>query len=85
MTRYSISLVNGDGIGPDLANSATMLLNKISDTCDIKFDIVDVEAGDNALVKYNKALPDFSFDAIKIRSLFEGTSRRTCSRCNSCS
>ena len=65
MTRYSISLVNGDGIGPDLANSGTILLNKISDFSDIKFDIVSVEAGDNALAKYNKALPDFSFDSIK--------------------
>ncbi len=65
MTRYSISLVNGDGIGPDLADSARLLLESISEYSDIRFDIVDVEAGDNALVKYGKALPDFSFDGIK--------------------
>lgn len=65
MTRYSISLVNGDGIGPDLANSGRMLLESIGESCGIKFDIVEVEAGDNALVKYSKALPDFSFDSIK--------------------
>ena len=65
MTRYAISLVNGDGIGPDLANSGRILLEKISDYSGIKFDIVKVEAGDNALIKYDKALPDFSFDSIK--------------------
>jgi 3-isopropylmalate dehydrogenase len=65
LTRYSISLVNGDGIGPDLANSGRLLLESISEYSGVKFDIVDVEAGDNALVKYNKALPDFSFDSIK--------------------
>ena len=65
MTRYSISLVNGDGIGPDLANSGRLLLESINEYSAVKFDIVDVEAGDNALAKYGKALPDFSFDSIK--------------------
>ena len=65
MTRYNITLVNGDGIGPDLANSGQVLLEKISDYSGIKFDIVKVEAGDNALIKYSKALPDFSFESIK--------------------
>ena len=65
MTRYNITLVNGDGIGPDLANSGQVLLEKISDCSGIKFDIVKVEAGDNALIKYSKALPDFSFESIK--------------------
>jgi 3-isopropylmalate dehydrogenase len=65
LTRYSISLVKGDGIGPDLANSGRLLLESISEYSAVKFDIVDVEAGDNALAKYGKALPDFSFDSIK--------------------
>lgn len=65
MTRYNITLVNGDGIGPELANSGQVLLEKISDYSGIKFDIVKVEAGDNALIKYSKALPDFSFESIK--------------------
>jgi isocitrate/isopropylmalate dehydrogenase len=42
LTRYSISLINGDGIGPDLANSGKELLEKISDYSEIKFDIVNV-------------------------------------------
>jgi 3-isopropylmalate dehydrogenase len=42
-----------------------MLLESMSESCEIKFNIVEVEAGDNALAKYSKALPDFSFDSIK--------------------
>jgi 3-isopropylmalate dehydrogenase len=65
LTRYIISLVNGDGIGPDLANSGQILLEKMNDHSGVKFDIINVKAGDNALIKYNKALPDFSFESIK--------------------
>ncbi|MDQ5869341.1 MAG: isocitrate/isopropylmalate dehydrogenase family protein [Thermoproteota archaeon] len=66
MTHITISLINGDGIGPELANSAISLLTSINDNCsDLKFKILEVEAGDNAKEKYGVALPDFSFDAVK--------------------
>jgi 3-isopropylmalate dehydrogenase len=66
LTHITISLINGDGIGPELANSAISLLTSINDNCsDLKFKILEVEAGDNAKEKYGVALPDFSFDAVK--------------------
>lgn len=66
MTHFTISLIGGDGIGPELANSAISLLNSINDNCsDLKFKILEVEAGDTAKGKYGVALPDFSFDAVK--------------------
>ncbi len=66
MTHFTISLIGGDGIGPELANSAIRLLNSINDNCsDLKFKILEVEAGDTAKEKYGVALPDFSFDAVK--------------------
>ena len=66
MTHFTISLIGGDGIGPELANSAISLLNSINDSCsDLKFKILEVEAGDTAKEKYGVALPDFSFDAVK--------------------
>ena len=66
MTHFTISLIGGDGIGPELANSAICLLNSINDNCsDLKFKILEVEAGDTAKEKYGVALPDFSFDAVK--------------------
>jgi 3-isopropylmalate dehydrogenase len=66
LTRYKISLITGDGIGPDLARSSLQLLNKISDTSTgLKFDIIQIEAGDSAKEKHGLALPGFSFDSIK--------------------
>jgi 3-isopropylmalate dehydrogenase len=66
LTHFTISLIGGDGIGPELAYSAISLLNSINDNCsDLKFKILEVEAGDSAKEKYGVALPDFSFDAVK--------------------
>jgi 3-isopropylmalate dehydrogenase len=66
LTHFTISLIGGDGVGPELANSAISLLNSINDNCSgLKFKIVEVEAGDTAKAKYGMALPDFSFDAVK--------------------
>ena len=66
MTHFTISLIGGDGIGPELANSAISILNAINDNCsNLKFKILEVEAGDTAKEKYGVALPDFSFDAVK--------------------
>jgi 3-isopropylmalate dehydrogenase len=66
LTHFTISLIGGDGIGPELANSAISLFNAINDNCsDLKFKILEVEAGDTAKEKYGVALPDFSFDAVK--------------------
>ena len=65
MTRYNISLIPGDGIGPELIRSAKMVLNFINDSTSTKFTIKEVDAGDFALSKYGKALPDFTLSAIK--------------------
>jgi 3-isopropylmalate dehydrogenase len=65
MTRYNISLIPGDGIGPELMNSAMMLLESINDKTSIKFTLNEVDAGDHALSKFGKALPDFTLDTIK--------------------
>jgi len=65
MTRYSIALIAGDGIGPELIKSGKTLLEFIHDTTSIKFNIMEVDAGDYALSKFGKALPDFSLESIK--------------------
>jgi len=63
--RYKIALISGDGAGPELASSAKMILETINDNSSVKFTIRKVEAGDEALVKYGKALPQFSADVIR--------------------
>ena len=65
MTRYNIALVIGDGIGPELTTSAKTILELINDNSNTKFTIKEVNAGDDALAKFGKALPDFSIDLIK--------------------
>jgi 3-isopropylmalate dehydrogenase len=62
---YKISLITGDGIGPDLSVSAVTVLNAIHDRLGLKFDIKQLIAGDTALAKTGKALPDETLDAIK--------------------
>lgn len=62
---YNIALIKGDGIGPELAKAAISVLDTIHDKLDLKFSINHLEAGDDALKKTGKALPDETFDAIK--------------------
>ena len=62
---YKISLITGDGIGPELSESAVSVLNHIHDRLDVKFEIIKLLAGDIALKKTGKALPDETLEVIK--------------------
>lgn len=62
---YKISLITGDGIGPELSESAVSVLNTIHDKTDVKFDITKLLAGDIALKEKGKALPDETLETIK--------------------
>ena len=62
---YKISLITGDGIGPELSESANSILEAIHDNLDIKVDIKKLEAGDTALKNSGNALPDDVFQTIK--------------------
>jgi len=62
---YNIALIKGDGIGPELSESAISVLETINDKFDLKFSINQLDAGDGALKNTGKALPDETFDAIK--------------------
>ncbi len=62
---YKISLITGDGIGPELSESAISVLNTIHDKLDLKFDVTQLSAGDKALSETGKALPDETVESIK--------------------
>jgi len=62
---YKISLITGDGIGPEISESAISVLNTINDKLDLKFDITKLSAGDKALEQTGKALPDETINVIK--------------------
>ena len=46
---YNISLITGDGIGPELSESAISVLETIHDKLDVKTKITSLDAGDSAL------------------------------------
>jgi 3-isopropylmalate dehydrogenase len=58
-------MLRGDGIGPELIESATCVLNAIDSNSSVKFSLVYLEAGDGALLKFNKALPESTLSAIR--------------------
>jgi len=62
---YKISLITGDGIGPEVSASAVSVLETINDKLDLKFEITKLPAGDQALKEFGKALPDVTVDTIK--------------------
>ena len=62
---YKISLITGDGIGPEISESVIKVLETINDKLGIKIEIEKLEAGDKALAKTGKALPEITLDIIK--------------------
>jgi len=62
---YNISLITGDGIGPELSESAITVLEAIHDKLGLEFSIKKLQAGDAALKNTGKALPEETIDAIK--------------------
>tara|TARA_Y100000590_G_scaffold194040_1_gene220463 strand:+ start:1682 stop:2695 length:1014 start_codon:yes stop_codon:yes gene_type:complete len=62
---YNISLITGDGIGPELSESVKTILDSIHDKLNVKFDVKHLVAGDTALETTGYALPDDVFESIK--------------------
>src|SRR3972149_321279 len=62
---YNISLITGDGIGPELSESAIAVLETIHDKLGLKFSIKKLQAGDSALKQTGKALPEETLESVK--------------------
>jgi 3-isopropylmalate dehydrogenase len=62
---YVISLIPGDGIGPEITSATLEVIKKVVDVYGIRVDVRFVEAGDKALSRYGQALPQSSIDTIK--------------------
>ncbi|HUK85056.1 MAG TPA: isocitrate/isopropylmalate dehydrogenase family protein [Candidatus Acidoferrum sp.] len=65
MTQYIISLIPGDGIGPELTEATLKVLDAVQKKFGIEFKIVEAEAGDGTLAKTGAALPQESIEKIK--------------------
>ncbi|MBM3897953.1 MAG: isocitrate/isopropylmalate dehydrogenase family protein [Thaumarchaeota archaeon] len=63
--KYSIALIKGDGIGPEVSQAALAVLDAVSERFSIEFDIIDAPAGDTVLKKTGEALPKDTISAVK--------------------
>ncbi len=62
---YKISLITGDGIGPEISDSTVSVLDCINEKYDMKFEITKLLAGDKALEITGNPLPDETINIIK--------------------
>lgn len=58
---YKITLIRGDGIGPEVVDSAVQILEKTG----VSFDWDEAHAGMNAISKFSTPLPDETIDSIQ--------------------
>ena len=65
MTEYKISLIPGDGIGPELSEATLKILEAAEKKFGLKFKIVEAPAGDIALETLGQALPADTVEKIK--------------------
>ena len=65
MKEYKVSLIEGDGIGPELTKATLAVLDSAQKKFGIKLDIVEAEAGDTTLAKRGVALPADTVEKIK--------------------
>ncbi len=61
---YDISLVTGDGIGPEISESVTEVLGAVNDRLGLELSVKPLSAGDAALEETGEALPRETLDAI---------------------
>jgi 3-isopropylmalate dehydrogenase len=65
MTEYKISVIPGDGIGPELTEATLKILKATEKKFDLKFNIIYAEAGDTCKEKRGVPLPEDSVQKIK--------------------
>ena len=65
MSEYKISLIPGDGIGPELTEATLKILNAVQQKFNIGLDIIPVEAGDRCFEKTGAALPEETVETIR--------------------
>ena len=65
MTEYKISLVRGDGIGPELTDATIKVLDAAQQEFNLKLKMLEAEAGDICCEKRGIPLPEDSVEKIK--------------------
>jgi len=65
MTQYKISVIPGDGIGPELTEATIKVLDSVQKKFKINLKLIDAPAGDIALEKFGAALPADTVEKVK--------------------
>ena len=65
MSKYSITLFPGDGIGVEIAAGAQLILQKLKDTFHINFTVEEGLIGGASIDKYGKPLTQENLDLAK--------------------
>lgn len=65
MIQYKISVIPGDGIGPELTEATTKVLDSVQKKFGINLKLIDAPAGDIALEKFGAALPADTVEKVK--------------------
>jgi 3-isopropylmalate dehydrogenase len=65
MTEYTISVIRGDGIGPELTDATIKVLDATQQKFGLKLKMIEAEAGDTCFEKRGVALPEDSVQKIK--------------------
>ena len=65
MTQYKISVIPGDGIGPELTEATIKVLDSVQKKFNIDLKLIDAPAGDIALEKFGAALPADTVEKVK--------------------
>jgi 3-isopropylmalate dehydrogenase len=65
MSKYKISIIPGDGIGPELTDATLEILKAVEQKFDLNLEIIIVEAGDGCFEKTGVALPEETVEAIR--------------------
>ena len=58
MGKYKIAVIKGDGIGPEIVDSAVRVMEKIAEKYNHDFEFEEVYMGGSAIDKFGEPLPD---------------------------
>ena len=58
MGNYKIAVIKGDGIGPEIVNSAMEVMEKVAEKYNHNFKFEEVYMGGCAIDKFDNPLPD---------------------------
>ncbi len=62
--KYKVALIPGDGIGPELTETALLTLDAVQKKLGLNLEFIELEAGDACLERRGTALPKETIDSI---------------------